>query len=479
MKRDRDLKLWLTGLFLIWAALFYPTIASTVEIWIRSETFNHCFIILPVCVYVIYQRWSLLSAVEVKPNWLLVVPLIGALLLWLFGVLAQLLVIEQGAAFLILPIAIWMVLGNQVAKQLWFPFLFWMFSVPFGEFLVPQLQNLTADISVWLIKLTGIPVYREGLYISVPGGLFEVAVACSGIRYLIASVSLGLLYAYLSYSSVKKRVAFVIFAFIMPLVANGIRAFGIIMIAYHSEMKYATGVDHLIYGWLFFGVIILLMFSIGNIWADPPEKFEQHSSTVRNIAIGQTGLSAMAFVLLVGGSLLYQQKMSTLPAPPVPQLAKLFPSQPHAQQPSWLPRFTNPSATYSGRSGQKDIFVAFYAQNIQGSELVNTTNLEYNHDDWTFDQAWVENGFRVVSIVNSSGVKRYVAYSYMLPGISTPKKLKIKLKQAVDAFLGNSQEGAFIAISVVENEAKNSRLHLNQTMQSYLDQGYNGLFLHD
>lgn len=72
-------------------------------------------------------------------------------------------------------------------------------------------------------------MWWEGLYLSIPAGHFEVAEACSGLRYLMASVALGVLYAYLTYRSPWRRLAFVVLSMVMPIVANGIRAYGIVM----------------------------------------------------------------------------------------------------------------------------------------------------------------------------------------------------------------------------------------------------------
>lgn len=213
-------------LFATWLGLFRDSVMATVAIWERSETFAHCFLILPICIYLLHRDWPVLKHLPVKPNLWLLLPLSGGLILWLFGDLAHIAAIEQFATFLILPLLCWLVLGNQIASRMWFVLLFWMFSVPEGEFLIPLLQEITADFTVMAIQLTGIPVYREGLYIAIPGGLFEVAVACSGIRYLIASLTLGCLFAYLTYYKWHKRVLFVLFSLVLPIIANGIRAYG-------------------------------------------------------------------------------------------------------------------------------------------------------------------------------------------------------------------------------------------------------------
>jgi len=101
-------------------------------------------------------------------------------------------------------------------------------------------------------------------------GNWSVVDACSGIRYLIASITLGAVYMYLNYNSFKKRLVFMLFAILTPVLANGLRGYLIVMLGHLSDMKLATGVDHLIYGWLFFGLVMLLLFYIGSIWQDPP-----------------------------------------------------------------------------------------------------------------------------------------------------------------------------------------------------------------
>src|SRR5206468_602671 len=54
-------------------------------------------------------------------------------------------------------------------------------------------------------------------------------------------------------------------------VANWVRAYLIVLLAHLSSNRIAVGVDHLIYGWIFFGVVIGLMYMIGRRWAEPDE----------------------------------------------------------------------------------------------------------------------------------------------------------------------------------------------------------------
>src|SRR5439155_6497987 len=91
---------------------------------------------------------------------------------------------------------------------------------------------------------------------------------CSGVRYLIASFTVGVLFAYLSYHKLWKRLLFAAMSIIVPIIANGFRAYLIVMIAHLSDNKLAHGIDHFIYGWVFFGLVMLLLFWIGSFWRD-------------------------------------------------------------------------------------------------------------------------------------------------------------------------------------------------------------------
>lgn len=483
MKQGYGLLRVLITLSLVWGALFYTTLSSAVAFWARSETFNHCFIILPICIYLIHQRWRYAAAVPLRANWWFLIPISLVALIWSFGVVAQLLVIEQGAAFLLLPLLICCVCGNQVAKILWFPLLFWMFSVPAGEFLVPSLQNLTANISVELLQLTGIPVYREGLYIAIPGGLFEVAVACSGIRYLIASVCLGTLFAYLNYNSARKRIIFVVFAFLLPLLANGLRAYGIIIIAHLSEMEYATGVDHLIYGWLFFGVVILIMFALGSLWADPIEKLSIPASEEGKNSGSAYWPAMLTGWLIIVFFLLYTQQILHRGDVHKPQMVSALAltnvSHEVKDKRAWYPRFRNPTTQVIGQQHGQDVYLAFYAQNIQGSELINSTNLEFNKKAWSLSNIDRHSDFVVVTIVNTAGTQRHIAYTYLTPLGASAAPLKVKLQQIIQAMRGGTQDAGFVAVSQITRVNQDSKQEVIDRMQQIIAMGYAKVFRHD
>lgn len=189
--------------------------------------------------------------------------MIPAVTVWLLAWAVDVLVVQQLALVAMIIIGAWALLGHRLAALLWFPLVFLFFAVPMGEGLVPPMMDFTAVSTVWLIRASGIPVYQEGLYFTLPSGRWSVVEACSGVRYIIASVTVGTLYAYLTYYTWWRRLVFIVISAIVPVFANTLRAYMIVILGHHSDMTIATGADHLVYGWAFFGVVIFILFWLG------------------------------------------------------------------------------------------------------------------------------------------------------------------------------------------------------------------------
>ena len=295
--------LWAAGwLFLALLLIYHETALSMAYIWSRSETSAHGFLILPISLWLIWTRRDLLVTVNPRPAWwvaLLLLPLgFGWLLAWLVDVA----VVQQLALVAMLIVGVWAVLGHQLGSVLAFPLFFLFFAVPIGEGLVAPMMEFTATSTVWMIEITGIPVYREGLYFNLPTGNWSVVEACSGVRYIIASVTVGVLYAYLTYRSWTRRILFVLVSAIVPIFANTVRAYMIVMLGHMSDMTVATGADHLVYGWVFFGFVIFVLFWLGSFFReDHLDEAPVRSSVLENdsAAVGTNKMLVATFVSTV------------------------------------------------------------------------------------------------------------------------------------------------------------------------------------
>ena len=273
LKRDLGWRnaLLCVGLALAAIVLLYrDTALSMVALWGSSDTYAHGYLIAPIALGLAWMKRQQLAALAPQPDGLGLALLAAAGLLWLVAEAGQVQVLQQYALTAMIPATVLAIAGRRVARVLAFPLAFLLFAVPFGEAFLPRLMDWTADFTVGALRLTGIPVYREGRYFAIPSGHWSVVEACSGLRYLIASITVGALYAYLTYSRWWKRVVCVAFSILIPIGANFVRAYTVVMVGHLTNMKYAVGLDHIIYGWVFFGLVMLAFFWMGSFWRDDP-----------------------------------------------------------------------------------------------------------------------------------------------------------------------------------------------------------------
>ena len=250
-------------ILLLWVSFCWEGLSSVIQVWYGNEIFNHGFLIVPGSLYLIYLKRSVVLSQKLTPSPLAFIVIIPSTLLYIVGAAGDVQLFMHLATFSLLPALIWFLVGNKAALSILFPLCFMFFSVPVGEQLIPYLQEVAADGSVILLRLPGVPLFRSGLYIEIPQGRFLVAEACSGVSFFIASFVIGSLYAYLNLVSKKRKALFVCFSLLFPVVANIVRVYGIILIAYWTDMEYAAGADHLIYGWFFFAFVIVCLLGIG------------------------------------------------------------------------------------------------------------------------------------------------------------------------------------------------------------------------
>lgn len=386
-------------------AMMWPTVRSILDIWSTSETFTHGYLVIPAFLWLVWRKREDLARLEAKPEWrvLPLIALFGAC--WFVSGLAGIQVGEHAALALIIMSTIWAIVGTRIAKAIQFPILFLFFLAPVGEELVPYLMELTADVTVWAIRNTGIPIYREGLFFSLPSGNWSVVEACSGINYLISSISLGSLYAYLNFTSYKIRLIFMLIATLLPIVANSVRAYIIVMLGHFSGNKLATGVDHLIYGWLFFGIVMFLLFSIGNLLPNPSQQQSaENAESSGETPVSQHGLFpqrvalTLAVVLAVGtwptwANLINNDDSELLLEPKI--VSTLLPTgiisseNPDSNQSLWQPSMRGfdhrLDAVYSTTDSQPVRAMAFvYVTQHQGKEMISSSNvlIRNQQDDW-------------------------------------------------------------------------------------------------
>lgn len=244
------------------------TAVSIVHVWYVSSTFVFGFLIVPLTGILIWRQRKELLLLQPRLSWLGIVVFLLSALLWFAGNIAEVEAVQHFALVCLIDSLIWAFAGTDVVRALRFPLLFLFFAVPVGESLITPLQQLTARATVALLRISGIPAVLDGFVLSVPSGDWTVAEACSGIRYLMSSLVIGVLFAGIAYRSWKRRVIFVALSVIIPVLANLVRAYGIVALGHLSNNRIAAGVDHLIYGWMFFALVTAVLITMGMKWAE-------------------------------------------------------------------------------------------------------------------------------------------------------------------------------------------------------------------
>jgi exosortase A len=359
-------------------ALYPHTTRSLYAIWLRSDTFAHGLLVFPVFVYMVWNERHRLASVPLRPC----APALALVALagfgWLLGRLSAALVVEQFCMIALVPAATWVLLGSAALRVLAFPFAFLFLAVPFGDFLVPRLIDLTADFAVAAIKLSGVPIFRQGNSFEIPSGHWSVVEACSGIRYLMASVLGGMLFSYFFFRSWKRRAAMVLVSVLVAIVGNWLRAYLIVMLGHLSSNKLAGGVDHLVYGWVFFGVVIMVLFGIGARWAQRPAP----PAAVSASAPRREPRRLLAWAVLVTAMLAAWPAAHAL-YPPLPgalsTVARIEPAgawTPGGDAlPDWRPSYQPHALLHQSfeRDGARvGVFIAYYRNQQERDELVQS-----------------------------------------------------------------------------------------------------------
>lgn len=399
------------GVLLLLAGMFWPTLASMVAVWERSETFAHGYLVFPISAWLLWRKRDELAGIRPRPDVRGLFLLAAAGSGWLLAEAGSVNVVAQYAFIAMLIAAVWTLLGWAFVWAAFFPLMFLFFAVPVGEFLVQPLMGVTADFTVAMLQTTGIPVYREGMFFSIPSGDWSVVEGCSGLRYLIASVTLGVLYAYLTYRSWKRRLLFTLAAIVVPIFANSGRAYIIVMIAHLSDMKLAMGVDHYIYGWVFFGLVMLLLFWIGSLWREDgePAQGAKPVSAAAEPAGGLPGRRPLPLALLVlvlaGVWPAYAAWLGSrpLPAMPVLQVEGQGGWQPSEAFTSWTPHWVGADRklrqSYSQAGRTVLLHLDYYVTQRQDAELINSQNFMVRQKD----PLWSNVGGGIVTVDAGAG----------------------------------------------------------------------------
>ena len=450
----------------IFGFVFYDEIIGAIRVWNGSTAYNHCYLVLPLVGIMLWSRRGLITTLRPQPMLagLALMPFLSAL--WAVAAALAVLEAQQLIVIALFESFLLVVLGWRTMRALLAPLLFLFFLVPFGAFLVPWLQKITANIAVNGLEFLNIPTYSDGLIIEIPEGTFEIAEACAGLRFLIASIVFGCFFATITFQSPLRRALFIALSVVVPVLANGLRALGIIVLGHIEGSATAAVTDHVLYGWLFFSLVTFALIIIGMRLKDrhpPPAQGPRplsvapHSTGWRISVVTGAGIS----LGLLGPAYLGMANYFPKNSPPdefaAPRALAGWISQANAAL-DWRPNLEGALhrslTAYSNDSVTVVEFIGTYPLRAGNSPLTKGANAIADGKDWHI----TEQSQRLISIegaaitINSTLIqnhadRRLVWWFYVVDQRVVQNTLDAKLIQARAILLGRAPLGELIAVS--------------------------------
>lgn len=463
-----------SGILLLYGA----TVLAIAQTWSSSETFKHGWLVVPIVAWLVWRERARVPLEAARVWWPALVGVAVAGFGWLVGNVASVASVQQFALIVMLQSAVLALLGPRVSRSLAFPLAFLFFAVPVGDFMIPTLIDWTADFTVGALRVTGIPVYREGNVFVIPSGTWSVVEACSGVRYLIASMMVGTLYAYMTYRSKVRRALFVTASLVVPIVANWLRAFLIVLLGHFSDNALATGVDHLVYGWIFFGLVIAILFWAGSFWREDGEVASTgsrasplqlgrlaRSPTARPAASAALATLALAAAWPLVAHAIGARTENAPVALTLPESANGWQRGRSTTLP-WSPTYVGAAATQSSsyeRAGRAvHAYVAYYRAQTQGRELVSSANAllppaatqlrERPLGALPLRWSGASVDARSSEVISDHG--RWLTASwYWVDGALTANDYRAKARQAIARLTFRGDDGAVVILVAPEHES--------------------------
>lgn len=457
-------------LALAWACdliLFLPDWVAMAGQWWNISTYNHVLLVPAIVAWLTWERSPQLARLTPRGWWPGLVLAAGACFVWVLGEFAGLTIARQFGAVALLVASALALLGPRVGAVLAFPLAYMFFLVPFGDEIVPPLQMITAAITIALVHLSGIEAVIDGVFIHTPAGLFEVAEACSGVKFLIAMAAFGVLGAAVCFQNWGRRAAFLTICIVVPILANGVRAWATVFAAQFIGAEKASGFDHIVYGWIFFAIVIALVLALSWRFFDrpldtPPVAMERIETSpllgrLETLHIGtKSALLAIAALLL--GSQGWTHAADALTAPLARDLALPdvpgWRRVPYAPTAPWEPRAEGAGHRLLGRyvdaAGREvDVFVAVYASQGEGREAGGFGQGAMPPGDfwaWQGPAPLIANA-RGDRLLAEGRIER-VAYSWYRTGdLTTGSNARLKLANMADRLLLRTRATTMLIVS--------------------------------
>jgi exosortase len=480
-------RLWLILILaLVVTAIGWPSAQVLYEQWMDfiDITFTHGWLILAVCVWLVWRERAAIAAAPARPWPLAQGALALAILAWLVCYRASI----QDLHITIFPAIFWLAIaaafGWKVARLLLFPVAFFVFALPSWAQLGNTLQELTVLVMRVFLGVTGPHAVISGDTIHIPNGSFEIEEGCSGLHFMIVGLAVAALHGELRRDPWRTRLAQLALMAALALLANWVRVYTVIEAGYLSNMRnYLVSVSHYWFGWGVFAVALVAFFWLAT-WLTPGDTAASEavpSAAAPAPALAPTPLSGfvvavLIIVLLPSISLISRRAHPVAALDSVPFLTLKAPWS--ALTPVggsfWLPDFEgaddNEYLTAVSPAGATiEVFRTRFAEQRQGAELVGGSSSLLGKHLRNRGEASVDSpqgSFRETQAADPAGARSLIWSRYEIANHTFVVPLASQLWYGVNALAWNPPAALVAFRAECRGDCDDARQLLQDLMQN-------------
>lgn len=470
-KKDAAPLRW--GLFFIviavYGVLFRESFAYLASMWATEDLYSQGWLIAAVSVFFAVSAVFSREFVFGRPQWQFAPIILILSVAWALAYVTQTLLLQ----LFVLPVLFWFCalccLGAPVARLWLFPAAYFFLSLPFWSILTPLLQAMTVDVTVFVVRLWGIPMHVVGNFVTIPAGRFEIVSGCSGTHQFAVAVVFTVLAARIGQKSLWQKGVLIGAGLLLTLIANWVRVSALVIVGQTSNMQsYLIQDEHVTFGWgLFVLLVVVPIVLMGRVMNQAKAQRIETVSPRTPAAAGNRlwspiATSTIAVVAIAAGPLLASYAAMANHSDPVPLRVPRVGggwSEPFENHTNWTPWFAGAdsivAASYEHGGDTVDVYILSYYQESQGRELINQSNTIADPRSWKFKSQRDGRSeystaqvlpWREIEVSSASGRSRIIRYWYDIAGRQTTRPLKAKLLQAW-ARLGGEPRGSLVAVA--------------------------------
>lgn len=430
--------------------------------WMYSYAYGHSFLVVPMAAWLLVAGLRDARIDRVGPSALGLAGVFFAVALYALAEIIDLTLGMQVVLPVIIFASILAVAGPQFAIHASAAVAMLYFTIPVWDLLIRPLQDITTWVVTAWLGWSNVIAHIDGYLITVRAGVFEIAEGCSGMRYLMISLTLGAFFGFYWLRRWRNRLLVFIAAGLASMVGNWVRVYTLILLGDWTGMEhYLISESHVGYGWVIFGIFMLpvLWFAL---WLEAREATPRQRSPSGSVAAVSS-----APIILLSGILIAAMVVSPVllrgggEAPTEPASVELIP-EPAAGwtrlqgSQDWNPAFAAPhivgrQSLLSSEDVRVDAFMARYLSQQQDSKLISTRNdlgPDWHRRVVTDVSVSINGEPRTVRQLElaAGGSRRLVWTWYLVGGQPAHRELNAKLLE-VPALLRGRRDGSVIALS--------------------------------